>query len=49
MGGLGYILDSINHLNRIEHNFLTSTAAILLGVAALSEITFAILLIIKRK
>lgn len=48
IGGLGYLLDcTINFIN-IKNNIVTTLTNILLGVAAISEISFAIVLLIKK-
>lgn len=48
LGGIGYLLDCNLNLFNIQSPFLSTSANILLGVAAVSELSFAILLLIKK-
>lgn len=48
LGGFGYLLDCLVHFIGIKNNVWVSSANILLGVAAISELSFAILLLIKK-
>lgn len=47
-GGVGYVLDCVIHLIGIELELLTLSSNILLTVAAISEISFALYLLIKK-
>ncbi|GGF61846.1 DUF4386 domain-containing protein [Wenyingzhuangia marina] len=48
LGGIGYLLDCIVYFVGIENTIFTTSANILLGVAAVSELSFAVLLLIKK-
>lgn len=48
LGGIGYLLDCIVYFVGIENTIFTTSANILLGVAAISELSFAILLLVKK-
>lgn len=48
LGGIGYLLDCTVYFTGIQNNIFTTIANILLGAAVLSELSFAILLIVKR-
>lgn len=49
LGGVGYLLDCLVHFIGIKNNILVSSSNILLGVAAISELSFAILLLLKKE
>lgn len=48
LGGIGYLLDCLVYFIGIENTLFTTTANILLGAAVVSELSFAILLIVKK-
>ncbi|MDO3693763.1 DUF4386 domain-containing protein [Wenyingzhuangia sp. chi5] len=48
MGGVGYLLDCVVYFFEVKNIIITTFANILLGVAAVSELSFAILLLIKK-
>lgn len=48
IGGIGYLLDCLIHFASITINPLTVFSNILLAIAAISEISFAVLLVIKK-
>lgn len=48
LGGIGYLLDCMVYFVGIENSIITTTSIILLTIAAVSEISFAILLLVKK-
>lgn len=48
IGGIGYLLDCAIYFTGIENSIIMTSSNILLTIAAVSEISFAILLLIKK-
>ncbi|MDO6736834.1 DUF4386 domain-containing protein [Wenyingzhuangia sp. 2_MG-2023] len=48
IGGIGYLLDCAIYFTEIENSIIITSSNILLTIAAISEISFAVLLLVKK-